>query len=249
MAVVALGGHAFIQRDQKGTISDQEANAKQTCEKLIPLIEQGYELVITHGNGPQVGAILHQNEVAKPIGPYYSKDQAELLTKEKNWTMKERKGKGFRQVVPSPQPQKIIQRHMIRDLVNEGHVVIAAGGGGIPIWKRPDSEYEGIDAVIDKDLASAALALQIPADIFIILTQEKNVYVNFEEPNQTSLDKMSVAQAKKYLSEGHFPPGSMGPKIEAALNYLEKIPNRVIITSSEVLSEALLGHAGTTIYP
>src|SRR3989338_7873886 len=183
----------------------------------------------------------------KPIGNYYNKTEAQSLEKEKGWCMIEQKGRGFRRAVPSPKPVKVIQRLMIRDLVNAGHIVIAAGGGGIPIWKKPDGKYEGIEAVVDKDLASSVLAIHISADIFIILTEESKVALNYKQPDEKKLSHMNTGEAKKYLEEGHFPPGSMGPKIEAALAYLREVDKKVIITSPESLMNAFDGKDGTTI--
>ncbi len=306
--LVALGGNALLRSGEKGTISEQETNAEKTCSYLLPLIEQDYGLVITHGNGPQVGNIVLAHEMAasfipqlpldvyvadsegrigyfiqqallnllrskdidkyvvtmitqvlvnhndpafknptKPIGPFYTKEEAKKYEKEKNWKMVEQRGKGWRRTVPSPKPVKVIQRHMVRDLVCQGHIVIAAGGGGIPIWKKPDGKYEGIEAVVDKDLASAVLAVQLPSDIFIILTEESKVALNYKQPDEKKLSQLTVAQAKKYLEDGHFPPGSMGPKIEAALAYLKEVDKKVIITSPESLLGALDGKDGTTI--
>ena len=306
--LVALGGNALLRSGEKGTISEQESNAEKTCAFLLPLIEQDYGLVITHGNGPQVGNIVLAHEMAssfipqlpldvyvadsegrigyfmqqallnllrakhvdkyvvtmitqvlvnhndpafknptKPIGPFYTKDEAKKFEKEKSWKMMEQKGKGWRRAVPSPKPVKVVQRHMVRDLVCQGHIVIAAGGGGIPIWKKSDGQYEGIEAVVDKDLASSVLAIHISADIFIILTEESKVALNYKQPDEKKISHMNAGEAKKYLEEGHFPPGSMGPKIEAALAYLKEVDKKVIITSPESLINALDGKDGTTI--
>ncbi len=308
IAVVALGGNALLRAGEKGTISEQEKNAENISGFLLPLIEKGYELIITHGNGPQVGNILLKNELAKdvlpvmpldvcvadsegsigyimqqallnhfrerklrkfvvamitqvvvdqkdpafqnptkPIGKFYTREEAETLQKEKGWVMMGQRGRGFRRAVPSPKPIKIIQRDMVRTLVKAGHVVIAAGGGGIPIWKKPDGKYEGIEAVVDKDLASAVLAVETPADIFIILTEVNQVALNFKTENQKNLKSLTAGEAKKYLDEGQFPAGSMGPKIEAALYYLNKVDKKVVITSPESLVAALDGNDGTAL--
>jgi carbamate kinase len=161
--------------------------------------------------------------------------------------MIEDSGRGFRRVVPSPTPVKIIQRIMIKELAQSGHIVIAVGGGGIPIYKKADSDYEGIEAVIDKDLASSILAAEIKASVFIILTTVPKVYINFGKPNQQGIVRMTVSQAKKYLDENQFGTGSMKPKIESAINYLTKCDGKVIITSPENLAEAMEGRSGTTI--
>ena len=306
--LIALGGNALLRSGEKGTISEQESSAEKTCSYLLPLIEQDYGIIITHGNGPQVGNIVLAHEMAasfipqlpldvyvadsegrigyfmqqallnllrshhvdkyvvtmitqvlvdhndpafknptKPIGPCYTRDEARKMEKEKGWKIVEQKGKGWRRTVPSPKPVKVIQRHMVRDLVKGGHIVIAAGGGGIPIWKKPDGKYEGIEAVVDKDLASSVLAVHIPADVFVILTEEPQVALNYKQPDEKKLLKLTVSEAQKYLEEGHFPPGSMGPKIEAALAYLKEVDKKVIITSPESLMNAFDGKDGTTI--
>ena len=309
LVVVALGGNALLQAGEKGTIQEQERNAVQTCRHLLPLLKNDYHIVITHGNGPQVGNILIRNEEAskivpampldvcvsdsegslgyilqqailnelrrhdipryvvtmitqvvvdkndpafknptKPVGPFYSKEKADQLKKDRQWHLKEDSGRGYRRVVPSPQPVKIIQRPMIRDLAKAGHVVIALGGGGIPIWKKSNGDYEGIEAVIDKDRASSVLAREIKADRFVMLTTVPEVYLNYGQPNQKPVRQMTLTTAKKYLAEGHFHVGSMKPKIEAAVSYLEKRNGKVIITSAEKLSQAMFGQAGTCIY-
>ncbi|MCK5578953.1 MAG: carbamate kinase, partial [Planctomycetes bacterium] len=172
----------------------------------------------------------------KPVGPFYSKEKADQLKKDRQWHLKEDSGRGYRRVVPSPQPVKIIQRPMIRDLAKAGHVVIALGGGGIPIWKKSNGDYEGIEAVIDKDRASSVLAREIKADRFVMLTTVPEVYLNYGQPNQKPVRQITLTTAKKYLAEGHFQVGSMKPKIEAAVSYLEKRNGKVIITSAEKLS-------------
>ncbi|MBI5778205.1 MAG: carbamate kinase [Planctomycetes bacterium] len=308
LALIALGGNALLKPGQKGTISELEHNAAETCRYLLPLIKHDWQIVLTHGNGPQVGSTLIQHEAAKdlvpampldvcvsetqgslgyifqqgilnelrrnkieryvvtmitqvvvdskdkafkeptkPIGPFYTKNQAEALKAEKKWTMIEDSGRGFRRVVPSPTPVKIIQRIMIKELAQSGHIVIAVGGGGIPIYKKADNDYEGIEAVVDKDLASSILAAEIKAGMFIILTTVPKVYINFGKANQQGIVRMTVSQAKKYLDENQFGTGSMKPKVESAINYLAKIDGKVIITSAENLAEAMEGRSGTTI--
>jgi carbamate kinase len=309
LAVIALGGNALLKKGEKGTIHELETNAAETFNYLLPLIKGDWQMVITHGNGPQVGNTLIQHESAaaivpampldvcvsetqgslgyifqqailnelrknnikryvvtmitqvvvenndkafanptKPVGPFYTKEKAEILQKEKKWVMFEDSGRGFRRVVPSPEPVKIIQRIMIKELAQSGHIVIAVGGGGIPIYKRKDNDdYEGIEAVIDKDLASSILAMEIKATVFIILTTVPKVYINFGKPDQQGITRMNVSQAKSYLQENQFGSGSMKPKIEAAVNYLSKVDGKVIITSPEYLAEAMEQRAGTTI--
>jgi carbamate kinase len=186
---------------------------------------------------------------SKFIGPFYAKEQAELLAKEFGWTIKEDVGRGFRRVVPSPMPRAILNKTVIRRLVEDRIIVIAAGGGGIPVYVEKDGTYEGVDAVVDKDLASAVLARDIGADHLMILTSVPRVSLNFKKPNQADLPSLTSAQAKRYLDEGQFPPGNMGPKIEASLRFLEWGGAEVIITSFEHAALALAGKAGTRIVP
>jgi len=309
MCVLALGGNSLIRKGQKGTIHEQESNAEKITRQIFPLVLRGYNLIITHGNGPQVGQQLIQNERAasevpampldvcvadtegsmgyilqqallnelrrhemknvyvvtmitevlvdendpafanptKPVGPFYTKEQAEKLISKEKWTMIEDAGRGWRRVVPSPKPKKIVQRYMIRDLCRQGNIVIALGGGGIPIWRNKKNNYEGIEAVVDKDLASCELAKVIHAELFIILTSEPEVYLDYNKPAQRPVHKMSVAQARRYLAEGHFPPGSMGPKIQAVINFLGQEDSTAIITNAPHLKAALKGKAGTLI--
>jgi carbamate kinase len=274
----------------------------------MPLIERDYNLVITHGNGPQVGNILIQNELSKhvvppmpidvlvakseghmgylfqqvllnhlrrrnikryvvtmvtqvmvdnkdknfnkptkPVGPFYTKEQAKDMRKKKRWSMMEDAGKGWRRVVPSPKPIKIVQRYMISDLAETGNIVIALGGGGIPIIKNKKGEYIGIEAVVDKDRASANLAGEINVDLFIILTDENKVALNFGKLDEKRLNVLTVGDAERYLKEGHFLVGSMYPKIESAIDFLKMVDGQVLITSPEKLEDALKGKDGTRI--
>lgn len=309
IAVVAFGGNAIIRGDQIGTIEEQEKNTYETCLDVIPLLERGYELVITHGNGPVVGNILQRNEAGwelykipkmpldicvadseggmgymiemqmmnalntksikksvvtlitqvevdksdpafqnptKPIGKFYSLEEAKIFQAEKGWVMKEDpKKRGWRRLVPSPKPMNVIKKDLIKQLVNEGHIVIACGGGGIPVYRHPDNSLEAIEAVIDKDLASALLAKQINADAFYILTDVPKVSINFMKPNQVDLDELSTTEARKYLEEGQFPAGSMGPKIEAAIEFVESTGKEMIITDARELQNP---KCGTKIY-
>lgn len=309
LALVALGGNALLKKGEPGTIHELEHNAAETCRCLLPLIKEDWQIVITHGNGPQVGNALIQHEAAadlvpampldvcvsetqgslgyifqqailnelrrhqieryvvtmitqvvvdskdkafdnptKPVGPFYTKDKAETLMKDKKWIMIEDSGRGFRRVVPSPVPVKIIQRIMIKELAQSGHIVIAVGGGGIPIYKNKTNDYEGIEAVIDKDLASSILAQEIKASMFVMLTTVPKVYINYGQPNQQGILRMNVTQARAYLKAGQFGVGSMEPKITAAINYLSKVDGKVIITSPECLAEAMKSQGtGTTI--
>ena len=309
ICVLALGGNSLIRRGEKGTIEEQERNAKRITKHIFSLITSGYNLVITHGNGPQVGNLLIRNEAAarlvppmpldvcvaysegsmgyilqqallnelrahkmknvyvvtmitqvlvderdpafknptKPVGPFLSKEEAEALAKERGWVVKDDAGRGWRRVVPSPRPIKVIQRYMIRDLCRQGNIVIALGGGGIPVWKKEDGDYEGVEAVVDKDLASALLAAGMHADMFIILTEVPNVYLDYGTPRQKPLGYVSTRELRYYQNEGHFPPGSMGPKIEAVLEFLEAEDSLAIITDAESLEAAIRGEAGTLI--
>ncbi len=306
-AVVALGGNA-IGSTGKEDIHEQFANTRKSLEGVIELVQEGYHLAITHGNGPQVGnALLRVEKTAhdipalplgvivadteggmgymieqclqnrlyrlgikrdvitivtqvivdpndpsiknptKFVGPLYTKKHAEKLKNTFDWIIKKDSGKGFRRVVPSPIPLRIVNRRIIQQLVDQGVIVITAGGGGIPVYREMDGTYEGVDAVVDKDRASAVLARDINAKTLLILTNVENVYINFDQPNQKKLEHVTVSELKKYLNEGHFPPGSMGPKIEAAINFLESGGEEVIVTSLDKAKKALWGNAGTKI--
>jgi carbamate kinase len=309
-AVLALGGNAIIKAGEKGTITQQFANTRDSLGGIVELIRQGYKLAITHGNGPQVGNLLRQQEAGEkegiaplPLGvlnaategtmgymieqslqnrlllngipkqvitiisqvvvdkndpsmlnptkfigsTYYSAEQAEELRKTLGWTLKEDAGKGYRRVVPSPLPQQIIPAETIKELVQRGEIVIAAGGGGIPIYIEDNGTYEGVDAVIDKDFASALLALNIDADLFVILTGVDKVSVDYGKESQRDLDLLTVDDAKRYYGEGQFPAGSMGPKIKAAIDFLERGGKEVLITSIEKIVDAFAGKTGTRI--
>ena len=185
---------------------------------------------------------------SKPVGPFYNKEMADKMIEEYGWTMVEDSGRGYRQVVPSPIPQDIIQKGTIKKMVDDGNIVIACGGGGIPVYYAEDGSLEGIDAVIDKDFASALLALQIEAEKLVILTGVDKVAINFNKPNQIDLDELSIEQAEKYLEEGQFPKGSMGPKIKAAKLFIENGGKEVLITSIDRIVEAFEGKTGTIIH-
>jgi carbamate kinase len=308
LAVVALGGNALLQSGQKGTIDDQEANAKATSECLVKLLKRGYNIVITHGNGPQVGNIMLANTAGekmfgvpempldicvaysqgfigymieqqlknvleahdmerdiitittqvlvnkddpaferptKPIGPYYSKEDAERITKETGAPFAEdSRGRGWRKVVASPTPLVIMNKKTIERIARQGQIVIAVGGGGIPVFYVAPNKLQGIDAVIDKDLASALLASQINADKFFILTDIPKVCLNYNTPEQKSLDQLTIAEAKRYLEEGQFPEGSMGPKIKAAIHFVERSGKDTIITKTTMLG---IDNGGTRV--
>ncbi|HNZ86164.1 MAG TPA: carbamate kinase [bacterium] len=301
LAVVAFGGNALLRAGEKGTIEEQETNVYQTCEGLLGLIKQDYDIVIGHGNGPQIGNILLQvnageklygipempmdicgaysqgfigyiieqqlknllnkhklnrnivsvitqvvvdkNDKAfqnptKPVGPYYSEEEMQML-KVKNPThafAEDPKGKGWRRVVASPQPLEINNTNVIEELARKGHIVITVGGGGIPVFYVTNHTLQGIDAVIDKDLASSLLAVKIKADEFYILTDVPNVFINFRKPDEKALDVITVAEAKSYLQQGQFTEGSMAPKIRAALHFVENGGKECIITEAGQLS-------------
>ena len=308
IAVVALGGNAISVGGQS-TIYEQFANTRASLKGILPLIEDGYDLVITHGNGPQVGNKLAQVEATmdripftplgvlvadtegsigymvqqslqnalhrknikrsvvtlitqvivdkndpsilhptKPIGQFFDKEKAEQYEKEFKWNIVEDAGRGYRRVVPSPIPKKIVETDIIKLLFEKQVIVIAVGGGGIPVYVEEDGTYEGIDAVIDKDFASAELASELKADLLIISTGVDKVCLNFNKPNQQYLDRLTVAEAEKHLADGQFPPGSMGPKMKAAINYLKAGGKEVLISSVERAAEAIRGETGTRIF-
>lgn len=307
--VLALGGNAIQGKGERGTYGEQLANVTKTMESVIPIIrDDRYRVVITHGNGPQVGNLMIQQAQAsrllpempmhmcgamsqgqigyliqsslnnllnkagiaknvvtvvtqtavdrksagfripsKPVGPYYSKDQAEKIAKAEGFVFKEDAGRGYRRVVPSPRPLRIVEMETIRKLVSSGTLVIASGGGGIPVVEVRGI-LSGVDAVIDKDRAAALLATELKASMLIILTAVENVCINFGKPDETKLDALDIKQAETYMDEGHFVPGSMGPKIEAAVDFLKaNKTGKVIITHAHSLPLAFKGKSGTVI--
>ncbi len=306
--VVALGGNAIIRQGEEGRIDQQFKNTRISLSGVVNLIKDGWEIMITHGNGPQVGNRLLSNEMAhemvpdlplgvlcgdtegamgymiqqslvnkliyhsiersvvtvitqtevdiddmsvrnptKPIGPFYTKGEAERLNKEGGWRFVEDSGRGYRQVVPSPYPINIVEIDVIKSLLGMGVIVVALGGGGIPVMRQPDETLEGVDGIIDKDLASSLAARKIGASLFVMVTGVEKVALNYGKTGQKGIDKMTVSEAVGYLEDGHFPPGSMGPKIRAAVEFLEGGEGEVIITSPEALSGAVFGGAGTRI--
>ncbi len=313
LALIAVGGNSLIKDEQHKTVQDQYRAICETAVHIVDIIEQGYDIVLTHGNGPQVGFILRRSELAfelagmhivplvscvadtqgaigyqlqqalnnefrsrnisrravtvvtqvevdredpafsnptKPIGSFYSDKQIDAIKKKHpDWHMICDAGRGYRRVVPSPAPKKILEEDVIHFLVQKRFCVIGAGGGGIPVFRNEKNEYEGVDAVIDKDSASSLLASDLKADLFIISTSVEKVSLNYGTPDERPLDTMSIAQAKKYTDEGHFASGSMLPKIEAVLNFLERGGKRAIITNPESLARAIRGETGTSIYP
>lgn len=309
-AVVALGGNAITREFEEGNITQQFENTRRSLRSVIELIKLGYRVVITHGNGPQVGNALIRveetrhlvpplplgvivadleggmgymieqclqnklnerglnNPVAtiltqvlvdkddpsilnptKFVGPFFKVEQVPELEQKRGWTMKEDPGRGFRRVVPSPDPREILEKDIIRMLVDRDIIVIAAGGGGIPVYREPSGWLEGVDGVVDKDLASAVLAKDIRAEELVILTGVDRVAVNYRKPGETELSRVTLSEINNYYNEGHFPKGSMGPKILAAMDFLRKGGERVIISSIDNAVEAILNHAGTEIVP
>lgn len=310
LIVLAIGGNSLITDKQHQRVEDQYAACFETCRHIVRLLEQGYRMVITHGNGPQVGFILRRSELArhelhpvpldscgadtqgaigyhiqramfnlmqnwptrvpvatvvtqvlvdaddpafanptKPIGSFMDEATARKRREDEGWNIVQDAGRGFRRVVASPVPRQILELEPIRQLVNSNVVVVAVGGGGIPVFKRPDGVLVGAEAVIDKDLASALLAKELGADMLIISTAVEKVALNFGKPSQQDLDHMSVAQAEHYMAEGHFAPGSMLPKIQAVVEFLEAGGKAAIITDPPNLARAVAGQTGTRIVP
>jgi len=309
-AVIAIGGNALIRDGQRGTIAEQFENAVETAGHIASLVADGWRVVVTHGNGPQVGFILLRSELVgdsspiprlsldmsvadsqggighilgnallnelgargirdqvacvlthvvvderdpaftdptKPIGPAYSAEEAETKRTVEGWSMVEDSGRGFRRVVPSPHPLRIVETEQIRALVQAGFVVIAAGGGGIPVVETDPAGYRGVEAVIDKDLASALLAASLGIPLLVLSTGVERVAIHFRQPDERFLDRLTVSEASRYLEEGEFPRGSMGPKVEAAITFLEHGGSEVLITSPSSLERAFAGESGTRI--
>ncbi len=308
-ALIAVGGNSLIRAGEKGTVAEQLANARRTAAAIIGLIRDGYHLVITHGNGPQVGAQLLRSERAsdqvygqtldvcgaasqgeigyllaqsllaelalaglhlpvvsvvtqtivsaddpamqhptKPIGPFYSRAQAEERRRQLGWEIVEDAARGYRRVVPSPEPLDIVELDVIRSLVEQGTLVIACGGGGIPVVRR-EGLFQGVEAVIDKDRASALLAWQLAVDVFAISTDADYVYLDYKKPTQRALQRLTSSELAAHYHAGQFPPGNMGPKVESALRFLQHGGKEVVITSFEHLCAAVRGEAGTHIIP
>ncbi|UCD93407.1 MAG: carbamate kinase [Candidatus Zixiibacteriota bacterium] len=309
-AVIALGGNAITQPDVEDTIANQFANTRRSLDGVMELIKSGYKLVISHGNGPQVGnAILRielargkapilplgicvadteggmgymieqslQNRIKKEgidrsvvtiitqvivdrddpqisnptkfIGQFYSEEEVKRFARERGWVVKKDANRGWRRVVPSPTPISVVEAETIKSLVAGGTIVIAAGGGGIPVYIDDNGNLEGLDAVIDKDLASAVLGKEISSEILMILTSIDKVALNFGRKDQVWLDRMTVSEAEEHLKAGQFPPGSMGPKITAAVQFVKGGGKEVIVTSFNNAGRALDGSAGTRILP
>lgn len=309
VAVVAVGGNSLIKDAQHQTVPDQWDAARETGKHIARMIAQGWDVVLTHGNGPQVGFILRRSELAahelhevpldscvadtqgaigymfqqvlmnefrrmnmykpvatvvtqvlvdrndpafqnptKPIGSFMDEATARRR-QEEGWHVIEDAGRGWRRVVASPKPLEILEQDVIKTMVDAGIIVIAVGGGGIPVIRNEQGDLQGIAAVIDKDLASALLARNIRADLFLISTAVEKVALNFGQPNQVWLDHMTLAEAKAYMAEGHFKKGSMLPKIQAIIEYLEHGGKEALITNPENIERALAGETGTRIVP
>jgi carbamate kinase len=308
--VVAIGGNSLIKDAKHHSVRDQYEAVVETVCHITDLLEQHYRIVITHGNGPQVGFILLRSEHSrgrvhpvpldsivadtqgalgyqlqqalenefrrrrlkkavativtqtlvdandpaftnptKPIGEFYTREQAEERMKVEQWTMAEDAGRGWRRTVASPVPKRVIEAEVVKHLVKDGYVVVAAGGGGIPVVADPDRILTGVPAVIDKDLASAVLASQIRADVLVISTSVPKVCLNFGKPGQREMDQITVSQAKEFMAADHFAAGSMLPKVEACVRFLEEGGREAVITSAENLSLALKGGSGTRFIP
>jgi carbamate kinase len=307
--LIAVGGNSLIRAGETGTVAEQWANARRTAAAIVQLIRAGYHLVVTHGNGPQVGAQLLRSERAsdqvpaqtldvcgaasqgeigyflaqsvrdelaarnlemqvvgmvtqtivraddpamqhptKPIGPFYSQAQAEERQRVLGWHIIEDAGRGYRRVVPSPEPVGIVELEVIRSLMDQGVLVVACGGGGIPVVQC-GKELKGIEAVIDKDRASALLAAKLGVDIFAISTDIDFVYLDYNRPTQHALQCLTVSELETHYRAGHFPKGNMGPKVESAVRFLRAGGKQVVITSYEHLTDAVVGRTGTRIVP
>jgi carbamate kinase len=310
VAVVAIGGNSLIKDPQHQTVPDQYEATKETCQHIADMIAQGWDVVITHGNGPQVGFILRRSELSrhelhevpldscgadtqgaigymlqkalynefrhrgmqrqaatvvtqvlvdkndpsfhnpsKPIGSFMGKEEALQRRDADGWDVVEDAGRGWRRVVASPIPRRIIERDAIKELIDAGFIVVAVGGGGIPVVEDEHGDLTGASAVIDKDYASSLLATVINADLFLISTAVEKVALSYGKPNQVWLDRMTLAEAKKYLAEGHFAKGSMGPKIQAIIWFLEKGGKEALVTNPENIARALRGETGTRVVP
>jgi carbamate kinase len=307
--VVALGGNAIQGSGERGTAAEQFANVRQAMASIAELADRGYRVVLTHGNGPQVGTIMLQQASAeasegipampmdiagamsqgqlgymmqqclqnelrargrpwpvatvvtqvlvdpndpafskptKPVGPFYTAEKAEQL-RAKGYTVIEDSGRGYRRVVPSPMPMAIAEIYAIRTLINSGTLVICAGGGGVPVVRDEKGDLHGVEAVIDKDLGASLLAQKLDADRLLILTDVEKVSINYRKPNQQDLSRLTLEEARQYVSEGQFASGSMGPKVRAALSFVETGGKQAIITHLHSALRAVAGETGTSI--
>jgi carbamate kinase len=308
LIVLAVGGNSLITDQAHQTVPDQYAACLKTCANIVPLLKQGYRVIITHGNGPQVGYIVRRSELAarelhivpldscgadtqgsigyqiqqamsncmrdwanappvasivtrvlvdsddpafdqpsKPIGSFLDEETARVRREEQGWVMVEDAGRGFRRVVASPKPKEILEFAAIKQLIEAGFVVVAVGGGGIPVVRSEDGSLIGADAVIDKDLASSLLAEKLNADLLLISTAVEQVYLDFGKPNQRPVGRMTLAQAKQYIQQGQFAPGSMLPKMQAIVRFLEAGGREALITDPPNLARAIAGETGTRI--
>lgn len=313
IAVIAIGGNSLVRDSAHQAVEDQYDAICETARGIAGVTEQGYEVVISHGNGPQVGFILRRSDIAtavtgmhrvplvscvadtqgaigyqiqqamdnefmrrgiakssvtlvtqvivdaqdpafgnptKPIGSFYSQEQYEKIREDyPDWVLVNDAGRGYRRVVPSPVPLEIVESESIQKLVREGYCLVAVGGGGIPVVRDPDGRLRGVDAVIDKDLASSLLATAIGADLLVISTAVPQVCLNFGRPEQRALGRVSLPELKQFALEGHFAPGSMLPKVQAVIGFLERGGRKAVITNPESLTEALADRTGTHVYP
>lgn len=310
LAVVAVGGNSLIIDEKRRSVQDQYAAAQESMKHIAEMIEAGWDVVVTHGNGPQVGFILRRSELSrqelhevpldacgadtqgaigymfqkalhnefkrrgikkesatvvtqtlvdrndpafqsptKPIGSFMDEAMAMQKRDKEGWNVVEDAGRGWRRVVASPQPKQIIERAAIETLIKAGYIVVSVGGGGIPVIENENGDLVGVEAVIDKDFASSLLANSIQADLFVISTAVEKVALNYNKPNQMWLDRLTLAEARKYMAEGHFAKGSMGPKIQAIIWYLERGGKQALITNPENIGRALAGETGTWITP
>lgn len=310
LAVVAIGGNSLIKDESHKSVPDQFDAVRETATHIAEMIEQDWNVVVTHGNGPQVGFILLRSELSsgvlhpvpldscgadtqgaigymiqqalhneflrrgiarqcvtvvtqvlvdsndpalhnpsKPIGSFYQEEEARAKMKSEGWSMVEDAGRGWRRVVSSPLPRQIIERDAIDTLIKNGFIVAAVGGGGIPVVRDETGKLSGVEAVIDKDLASSLLATELHADLLLISTAVEKVALNFRKPDQRDLERITLSEAKRYYKEGHFAKGSMGPKMQAVINYLERGGRAALITMPETIGRALAGQTGTWIIP
>ncbi|NLE99958.1 MAG: carbamate kinase [Anaerolineales bacterium] len=312
LAMVAIGGNSLIKDKGHITVQDQYLSAQETCHHIAGMIEQGWDIAIGHGNGPQVGFVLRRSEIAakaagmhevpldscgadtqgaigyhlqqnlcnefqqrrlskhvatvitqvrvdpddpafqhptKPIGGFMEQEEAQQRRERDGWAVVEDAGRGWRRVVPSPMPHEIIELDAVRELLRAGIVTVAVGGGGIPVIRNSAGNLEGVAAVIDKDYASSLLARAIGAQLFLITTAVEHVYLNYRTPQQTPIDAMTVAEAKEHMQAGHFAPGSMLPKIQAIIWFLEAGGQEALITDPENIGRALRGETGTRVVP
>ncbi len=310
LAVVAIGGNSLIKDSAHQTVPDQWNAVRETATHIAEMIGQGWNVVVTHGNGPQVGFILLRSELSrsklhpvpldscgadtqgaigymiqlalgnefrrrslqreavtlvtqvlvdandpaiqnpsKPIGQFYTEEQAREYMAKDGWAMVEDAGRGWRRVVPSPRPKEIIEKNAIQAMIQAGFILIACGGGGIPVVRDAEGNLQGLEGVIDKDLASSLLASTIRADLLLISTAVEKVALNYRKPDQRDLERLSFSEARRYFAEGHFAKGSMGPKVQAALEFLENGGKAALITMPETIGRALAGETGTWILP